>query len=41
MIVANNIRKLRKISKMSQQEVSDMLGVDRNTYASWEREKQI
>ena len=38
MSVGNNIRKLRTRSKKSQQEIADLLGIERNTYANWENE---
>lgn len=38
MSVGYNIRKLRNKSKKSQQEIADLLGVERNTYANWESE---
>ena len=39
MSVGNNIRKLRTRAKKSQQEIADLLGVERNTYANWENEQ--
>ena len=36
MNIANNLRKFRDKSKISQQEVADTLGIDRKTYVSWE-----
>lgn len=36
MSIGDNIRKLRFKSKMSQREVSFLLGIDKNTYCSWE-----
>ena len=39
MSVGNNIRRLRTRAKKSQQEIADILGVERNTYANWENEQ--
>jgi transcriptional regulator with XRE-family HTH domain len=36
--VGANIRKLRNKTKYSQQNIADMLNVDKNTYANWESE---
>lgn len=37
-MIGENIKKLRlKSTKYSQQDMADNLGVDRNTYANWER----
>lgn len=36
--VGTNLRKLRSKTKFSQQEIADMLGLDRNTYTNWENE---
>ena len=36
MDIANNLRKFRSKSNISQQEIADTLGVDRKTYLSWE-----
>lgn len=36
--VGANIKKLRSKTKYSQQNIADMLGVDKNTYANWESE---
>jgi transcriptional regulator with XRE-family HTH domain len=36
--VGTNLKRLRSKTKFSQQEISDMLGVDRNTYNNWENE---
>lgn len=36
--VGANIKKLRGKTKYSQQNIADMLGVDKNTYANWESE---
>jgi len=36
--VGTNIRKFRSKTKLSQQNVADLLGVDKNTYANWENE---
>lgn len=38
MSIGNNIRRMRTQSKKSQQEIADLLGVERNTYANWENE---
>lgn len=38
MSIGTNIRKLRTKSKQSQQEIADLLGIERNTYANWEKE---
>lgn len=38
MLLGENIRKLRVNStRLSQQDMADQLGVDRNTYANWEK----
>lgn len=39
MSVGNNIKVLRNRSKKSQQEIADMLDVDRKTYAKWESDE--
>ena len=36
MNIANNLRKFRNKSNISQQEIADTLGIDRKTYISWE-----
>ena len=36
MDIANNLKKLRSRSKISQQEIADTLGIDRRTYIGWE-----
>ena len=36
MDIANNLKKFRSKSNISQQEVADTLGIDRKTYISWE-----
>jgi transcriptional regulator with XRE-family HTH domain len=36
MNIANNLRKLRNKSNISQQEVADTLRIDRKTYIGWE-----
>ncbi|MCA6067183.1 helix-turn-helix domain-containing protein [Chryseobacterium sp. RG1] len=36
--VGTNIKRLRNKTKFSHQEIADMLGIDRNTYANWENE---
>ena len=38
MAIGTNLRKLRNKTKLSQQEVADMLGLDRSTYINWENE---
>ena len=38
MAIGSNLRKLRSKTKISQQEVADMLGLDRSTYINWENE---
>ncbi|MPS74770.1 MAG: XRE family transcriptional regulator [Chryseobacterium sp.] len=38
MAIGTNLRKLRSKTKLSQQEVADMLGLDRSTYINWENE---
>lgn len=38
MAIGSNLRKLRSKTKFSQQEVADMLGLDRSTYINWENE---
>ncbi len=38
MVLGENIKKIRvKSTRYSQQDMADFLGVDRNTYANWER----
>lgn len=38
MKISQNLRKIRvNRTKLSQQEIADFLGVDRNTYANWEK----
>jgi len=37
--IAKNLRILRNRAKLSQQEVADILIIDRKTYANWESEK--
>lgn len=37
--LGQNLRKLRSKTKYSQQDLSDLLEIDRNTYANWENEK--
>lgn len=38
MKISENLRKIRlQKTKLSQQEIADFLGVDRNTYANWEK----
>ncbi|WP_312902074.1 helix-turn-helix transcriptional regulator [Chryseobacterium taichungense] len=36
--VGTNLKRLRSKTKLSQQEIADMLGLDRNTYINWENE---
>ena len=36
--VGTNLKKLRSKTKLSQQEIADMLGLVRNTYTLWENE---
>ncbi|MDQ0592204.1 transcriptional regulator with XRE-family HTH domain [Chryseobacterium ginsenosidimutans] len=36
--VGTNLKRLRSKTKFSQQEIADMLGLDRNTYNNWENE---
>lgn len=36
--VGTNLKRLRSKTKLSQQEIADMLGLDRNTYTNWENE---
>lgn len=36
--VGTNLRRLRNKTKLSQQEIADMLGVERSTYNNWETE---
>ncbi len=36
--LGTNLKKRRSKTKFSQQEIADMLGVDRNTYTRWENE---
>jgi transcriptional regulator with XRE-family HTH domain len=37
MSIGTNIRRLRTKSKRSQQDIADLLGIERNTYANWEK----
>ncbi|WP_312769535.1 helix-turn-helix transcriptional regulator [Epilithonimonas sp.] len=39
MIVGNNLRRLRIKSKKSQQDIADILEIDRRTYIKWENEE--
>lgn len=39
MSVGHNLRKLRSKSKKSQQEIADLLEIDRRTYINWENEE--
>ena len=36
--VGTNLKRLRSKTKLSQQEIADMPGLDRNTYTNWENE---
>ncbi|WP_378103776.1 helix-turn-helix domain-containing protein [Chryseobacterium sp. sg2396] len=36
--IGTNLKKLRTKTRFSQQEIADMLGLDRNTYTNWENE---
>ncbi|WP_294287056.1 helix-turn-helix transcriptional regulator [uncultured Chryseobacterium sp.] len=36
--IGTNLKKLRTKARFSQQEIADMLGLDRNTYNRWENE---
>lgn len=36
--VGTNLKRLRSKTKLSQQEIADMLTIDRNTYNNWENE---
>lgn len=36
--IGTNLKRLRSKTKLSQQEIADMLGLDRNTYTNWENE---
>ncbi|WP_428070926.1 helix-turn-helix domain-containing protein [Chryseobacterium gambrini] len=36
--VGTNLKRLRSKTKFSQQQIADMLGLDRNTYTNWENE---
>ncbi len=35
--LAKNLRKIRILSNIRQQEISDALGINRTTYAKWEQ----
>jgi transcriptional regulator with XRE-family HTH domain len=39
MSIGNNIKILRVITKKSQQDIADLLEIDRKTYAKWEAEE--
>jgi transcriptional regulator with XRE-family HTH domain len=39
MSIGNNLRRLRGQSKKSQQEIADLLEIDRRTYINWENEE--
>jgi transcriptional regulator with XRE-family HTH domain len=36
--VGVNLKKIRSKTKYSQRDIADIIGVDKNTYASWENE---
>lgn len=36
--IGTNLKRLRNKTKLSQQEIVDMLGLDRSTYINWENE---
>lgn len=36
--IGTNIKRLRNKTKYSNQDIADLLGIDRNTYANWESE---
>ena len=36
--IGTNLKRLRSKTKYSNQDIADLLGVDRNTYANWENE---
>ncbi|WP_028121689.1 helix-turn-helix transcriptional regulator [Epilithonimonas tenax] len=38
MAIGTNLKKFRSKTKFSQQEIADMLGLDRSTYINWENE---
>jgi len=38
MAIGTNLKKLRNRTKLSQQEIADMLNLDRSTYINWENE---
>jgi transcriptional regulator with XRE-family HTH domain len=38
MSIGINLRRLRAKTKLSQKDVANQLGIDRNTYANWESE---
>lgn len=38
-MLGQNLRKLRSKTNYSQQDIADLLEIDRNTYANWENEK--
>jgi transcriptional regulator with XRE-family HTH domain len=39
MILTSNLIRLRKLHKLSQQEISMFLGIKQSTYSDWESEK--
>lgn len=36
--IGTNLKRLRSKTKYSNQDIADMLGIDRNTYSNWENE---
>lgn len=38
MTIGTNLRRLRTRTNLSQRDIADKLGIDRNTYANWENE---
>jgi transcriptional regulator with XRE-family HTH domain len=36
--IGTNLKRLRNKTKYSNQDIADLLGIDRNTYANWESE---
>lgn len=36
--IGTNLKRLRSKTKYSNQDIADLLGIDRNTYANWESE---
>lgn len=39
MSIGTNLRRLRAHTKLSQRDLADLLGIDKNTYANWENER--